>query len=147
MLSKTKREERGNVREEEEWRGHYKSYRGRRPVARTNARTGAASFLEEKSAEGEARRFHADHEVWAGNAVGGAYEKEVGYGLGSATVRAEGGRCEFESMEVRVQPDVARAELGEDAALRPTESLVHFLRRFGGGRVVEGGDARVPGRL
>jgi hypothetical protein len=38
-------------------------------------------------------------------------------------------------------------ELSEDAALRPAKSLVHPLQRFGGGRVVEGGDARVPGRL
>jgi hypothetical protein len=51
--------------------------------------------------------------------VSRAGEEEVGNGLGDVAVGAEGGRREFESVKVCVEPDVARAELGEDTALRP----------------------------
>jgi hypothetical protein len=55
--------------------------------------------------------------VQAGDAVGGADEKEVGYGLGSAAVGAEGGRREFEPVKVLI--------LGEYRI--PMASLISFL--------------------
>jgi hypothetical protein len=44
----------------------------------------------EYGAEGKARSFDADDEVYMGNTVGGADKEKVGYGLGDVAVRAEG---------------------------------------------------------
>jgi hypothetical protein len=59
---------------------------------------------------------------------------------------AEGRRGEFEAVEVRVESNVARTQLGEDAALRATQVRIHPLQGLGGSRVVKGGDPRMARR-
>jgi hypothetical protein len=80
----------------------------------------------EEAAERETGGPEAGNEADALGAVCWTDKEKVRDRLRDSAVSAEGGGGEFESVEVCVEPDVAGAELGEDAAAGSAEVLVHL---------------------
>jgi hypothetical protein len=76
-------------------------------------------FGGKEGSEGEAGGLDVDDKTEVCVAVGWACEEEVRDRLRGGAMGAEGGGRNFEVVEVGVEADVARTELGEHTALWP----------------------------
>jgi hypothetical protein len=85
---------------------------------------GSVMLGGDEAVEGEAGGAGAHDEGETLGAVLGAGEEEVRYRFRDSAVGAQGGWCEFESIEESIQSNVAYTQLGEHAALQSAQPLV-----------------------
>jgi hypothetical protein len=98
-------------------------YLGKQLVLRTKARTRAALAFEEMREWRESR----------------VVLRRIRVARCLGQVRRKWGTV----VEVRIESNVARTQLAEDAALQVTQVCVHLLQSLGGSGIVEGRDLHV----
>ena len=86
-------------------------------------------FRREEAAEREAGGPESEDEIEALAAVDGAREEVMRDGFRHETKNAVGGRGKVESEQVRVEGEMGRAQLREDAALRAAQVVYIYIHQ------------------